>query len=38
MDKRIKKKIDTIHQHLQLLRQNLAGGNGNPTKRAKSSG
>ncbi len=25
MDKRIKKKLDTVHQHLQLLRQQLAG-------------
>lgn len=25
MDKRIKKKLDTVNQHLQLLRQQLAG-------------
>jgi hypothetical protein len=25
MDKRIKKKLDTVHQHLQLARQQLAG-------------
>jgi len=25
MDKRIKKKLDTVHQHLQTLRQQLAG-------------
>ena len=25
MDKRIKKKLDTVHQHLQVLRQSLAG-------------
>jgi hypothetical protein len=30
MDKRIKKKLDTIHQHLQLLRQNLAGAKRQP--------
>lgn len=25
MDKRIKKKLDIVHQHLQILRQQLAG-------------
>ena len=25
MDKKAKKKLDTIHQHLQVLRQQLAG-------------
>ena len=30
MDKRIKKKLDTIHQHLQVLRQNLAGAKRQP--------
>jgi len=30
MDKRIKKKLDTIHQHLQLIRQKLAGAKRQP--------
>ncbi len=30
MDKRIKKKLDTVHQHLQTLRQQLAGAKRQP--------
>lgn len=30
MDKRIKKKLDTVNQHLQLLRQKLAGAKRQP--------
>ena len=30
MDKRIKKKLDTVHQHLQMLRQKLAGAKRQP--------